>query len=294
MSEKENMKKKIYLTIDDSPSSSFRVNLDYLIKHNIPAVFFCIGNLMEAHWQDILYAIEQGYPIGNHSYTHPHFSDITLDAAKKEIEKTDLLIEKAYREAEVVDYDRLFRFPYGDKGDGKYGYQFMEFKKANQLRQGRFEKLMNKVQLIHPLHRFIDGKKESIGQENAQAIQQYLFQLGYVRGDLKGVEYDFFHPLQTDQDWSWTFDIAEWRWDDKQNKAAFLEEIFFRLTSKNPEDFRGDFPEQTGMQQKEKIDLVLFHDRDATNEFFAPILDYLRAMDVEFLPVEYDQINMPS
>jgi len=286
------MRKKIYLTIDDSPSSSFRKNLDYLIAHKIPAVFFCIGSLMEAHWSDILFAIEQGYHIGNHSYSHPHFSDLELKTAKNEIERTDSLIETAYREAGVADYDRLFRFPYGDKGDGKYGYQFMEFKKANQLRQGRFQKLMNKVQLIHPLHRFIDGKQEEIGRERAQAIQQYLFKLGYVRGDLKGVEYDFFHSLETDQDWSWSFDIAEWQWNEKQNKDKFLKEIVERLDNENPSDFRGDVLEKTGMQQKDKIDLVLFHDRDATNNFFIPILEHLRKIEVDFLPIEYDQIKM--
>ena len=41
------MRKKIYLTIDDSPSPQFRENLDYLIERKIPAVFFCIGNRME-------------------------------------------------------------------------------------------------------------------------------------------------------------------------------------------------------------------------------------------------------
>lgn len=286
------MQKKIYLTIDDSPSSSFRSNLDYLIANNIPAVFFCIGNLMQAHWNDILYAIEQGYMIGNHSYTHPHFSDITLEDAKREIRRTDKLIDKAYREAGVEYYDRLFRFPYGDKGDGKYGFHFMEFKKANKLRQGRWAKFKRKLRNINPIHRMMEGNLEAVGSEKSFRIQQYLFQMGYVRGDLIGVEYDFFHPLATDQDWSWSFDIGEWQWDGKQSQNDFLTSIYDRLDSTNPHDFRGEFAEQAGMQNKEHIDLVLFHDRDATNAFFKPVLDYMLKMGVQFLPIDYDQIKM--
>jgi len=286
------MQKQIYLTIDDSPSNSFRSNLDYLIANSIPAVFFCIGNLMQDYWDDIIYAIQKGYLIGNHSYTHPHFSDITLEDAKREIRRTDKLIDKAYQEAGVEYYDRLFRFPYGDKGDGKYGFYFMEFEKANKLRQGRWARLKRKLRNINPIHRMMESNLETEGAEKAFRIQQYLFQMGYVRGDLIGVEYDFFHPLATDQDWSWTFDIGEWRWDEKQNKNEFLDMTIDRLESLNPLDFRGNFEEKSGLMQKEHVDLVLFHDRDATNTFFKPIIDHMLVMGVQFLPIEYDQIKM--
>ena len=285
------MQKKIYLTIDDSPSSSFKENVDYLIARDIPAVFFCIGKLMDAHWDDIIYAIQHGYIIGNHSYSHPHFSDLELEVAKKEIAKTDAKIERAYKEAGVSDYDRVFRFPYGDKGDGKYGLQFMDFKQATLFRQGRFDKWVQKINRLHPLKRFIDDKQEEIGRAKAEKLQQYLFQLGYVRGDLTGVEYDFFHPLKTDQDWSWTFDIAEWQWQESQNQEQFLNSIFNRLDSDNPKDFRGVYEEKTGMRQMDKIDLVLFHDRDETNQFFKPIIDRLMSMEVRFLPIDYNQIK---
>ena len=126
----------------------------------------------------------------------------------------------------------------------------------------------------------------------AEELQRYLFQLGYVRGDLVGVDYDFFHPLSTDQDWSWSFDIGEWRWDGKQNQDMYLAQIKERLESDKPEDYRGIVREKTGIQQKDKIDLVLFHDRDISNAFFKPVIDMLLEMQVEFLPINYDQIKM--
>ena len=58
------MKNKIaYLTIDDSPSSTFIRKIDYLSDQNIPAVFFCIGNLMEKYSNEIIEAIHKGFVI---------------------------------------------------------------------------------------------------------------------------------------------------------------------------------------------------------------------------------------
>ena len=286
------MNKKIYLTIDDSPSRDFRSNLDYLIEHNIPAVFFCIGERMEAGWEDLKYAISKGYLIGNHSYSHPLFSDLDLDSAKQEIQKTDALIERLYQEAGQPDYDRLFRFPYGDKGDGKYGYQFMTRDEAEELKQSRFDKIVKWISSLHPVDNQINKLEEEQKGALAEELQRYMFQLGYVRGDLVGVDYDFFHPLSTDQDWSWSFDIGEWRWDGKQNQDMYLAQIKERLESDKPEDYRGIVREKTGIQQKDKIDLVLFHDRDISNAFFKPVIDMLLEMQVEFLPINYDQIKM--
>jgi len=167
----------------------------------------------------------------------------------------------------------------------------MNFKEATELREGRFDKFVKFINRLHPLKRFVDSKQEQIGKENAEKIQQYLFRLGYVRGDLMGVDYDFFHPLKTDQDWSWTFDITEWKWDESQSQESFLNTIFKRLESEDPEDVRGKFAEKTGIQQMDKVDIVLFHDRDETNLFFKPIIERLISMEVRFLPVEYNQIK---
>ena len=54
--------------------------------------------------------------LGNHSYTHPHFSEISFEECKKEIEKNEEVLNKFYEEAGVERKYRPFRFPYGDKG----------------------------------------------------------------------------------------------------------------------------------------------------------------------------------
>ena len=74
---------------------------------------------MEEYYCDIIYAINNGFIIGNHSYSHPHFSNIDFDQAIKEVTKTDSIINDLYNEAGVKRPAKLFRFPYGDKGNDK-------------------------------------------------------------------------------------------------------------------------------------------------------------------------------
>ncbi len=71
---------------------------------------------MEKNFAHVVYAIEKGFWIGNHSFTHPHFSDITIEQARQEIEQTEILINKAYSIAQAPRPAKLFRFPYMDKG----------------------------------------------------------------------------------------------------------------------------------------------------------------------------------
>ena len=102
--------KKAILTIDDAPSSDFRNKVRYLKKNNITAIFFIIGKVAEKKIDDLVYAIKKGFIIGNHSYSHPSFSDISLKEAEKQIKETDKIIEKAYKKAGIKRQIKVFRF----------------------------------------------------------------------------------------------------------------------------------------------------------------------------------------
>jgi peptidoglycan/xylan/chitin deacetylase (PgdA/CDA1 family) len=105
-----------YLTIDDAPSDDFTHKLAFLRARGVPAVFFCIGERLERHEGAVMHAIRDGFLIGNHSYSHPRFSELSVDAATREITLTDAIIERLYRAAGRQLPAKLFRFPYGDKG----------------------------------------------------------------------------------------------------------------------------------------------------------------------------------
>ncbi len=62
--------------------------------------------------------------IGNHSFSYPFFSEVSVEEGIAEIEKCDEIINELYNEANAERKYKLFRFPYGDKGGAnKEAYQ---------------------------------------------------------------------------------------------------------------------------------------------------------------------------
>lgn len=104
------------LTIDDMPSPNTPAIVNFLKEKNIMPVFFSVGQLIEKYYEEAVYALKNGMLIGNHSYSHPFFSKLTLQECIEEIEKTEEILEQLYKDAGVERKYKLFRFPYIDKG----------------------------------------------------------------------------------------------------------------------------------------------------------------------------------
>ncbi|MBS0185521.1 MAG: polysaccharide deacetylase family protein [Proteobacteria bacterium] len=113
------MSRNIYLTIDDAPSKHMKKKVDFLEGHKIPALFFCRGEFIPLYRDLVIDAIQKGFPIGNHSYSHPYFSSISLEECFKEILKTEELIDACYKTAGIERPFKVFRFPFGDRGGGE-------------------------------------------------------------------------------------------------------------------------------------------------------------------------------
>ena len=105
-----------YLTIDDIPTANTAGIIDFLILKNIRPVMFVWGEILEKHTDKAIYALKHGVILQNHSYSHPHFSELSFDEELAEIEKNEKLINAAYKEAGVERPFKLFRFPFGDQG----------------------------------------------------------------------------------------------------------------------------------------------------------------------------------
>ncbi|SFC57699.1 Peptidoglycan/xylan/chitin deacetylase, PgdA/CDA1 family [Flavobacterium phragmitis] len=100
---------KIALTFDDGPSPYTLEVLELLKKYNASATFFCIGKNIEAHPEILQKVIDEGYLVGNHSYSHSKFFDFyNAKQIREEIEKTDTLLEK-FTSKKI----NFFRPPYG-------------------------------------------------------------------------------------------------------------------------------------------------------------------------------------
>ena len=136
--------KAIYLTIDDGPSEDFKNKIDYLCSKGIPAIFFCIGEFMEKRSDSVLYAIKKGFIIGNHSYDHHKFSEISIGEGKMQITKTDKIIQKLYKKSGVKRPIKIFRFPHGDKGNEETKGKYQERLKKLGYKQPKFENITYK------------------------------------------------------------------------------------------------------------------------------------------------------
>ena len=104
------------LTIDDVSSENTPAIVDYLCSKNIKVIMFMVGQWAENHPDELVYALKHGMIVGNHSYSHPHFSEISFEEAKEEILKNEEVLNRFYEQAGVERRFRPFRFPYGDKG----------------------------------------------------------------------------------------------------------------------------------------------------------------------------------
>jgi len=108
----------MYLTIDDGPSRNTPHIIQFLKSHNIPAIFYFRGDSIAKYKVNAVQAINEGFLIGNHSYSHPYFSKISLEECYEQILTTEKLIDECYQLAGKKRPRKVIRFPFGDRGAG--------------------------------------------------------------------------------------------------------------------------------------------------------------------------------
>ena len=104
-------KKVIYLTFDCGYENGFTEPiLDALKKHNAPAAFFVVGNMIESAPDIIRRMAEDGHIVGNHTFHHPDMSAISDPAAfRQELEELSAL----YKETTGEEMPLFYRPPQG-------------------------------------------------------------------------------------------------------------------------------------------------------------------------------------
>ncbi|WP_284033505.1 polysaccharide deacetylase family protein [Halobaculum lipolyticum] len=105
-----------YLTVDDAPSADLPAKTAMLAARGVPALFFCEGRRLADRPEHARDAVEQGFHLGNHTYSHRRASALSPEAFAAEVDRTEALLDDVYDAAAVTRPARLFRFPYGDRG----------------------------------------------------------------------------------------------------------------------------------------------------------------------------------
>lgn len=115
--------KVIYLTFDCGYENGYTSSiLDTLKKHNAPAAFFVVGNMIESAPDLIRRMVAEGHIVGNHTYHHPDMSSISDQTAfQKELES----LEALFQETTGQTMSKYYRPP-----QGKYNVENLRQAKA--------------------------------------------------------------------------------------------------------------------------------------------------------------------
>lgn len=104
---------KIALTIDaawEDDKTDFI--LETLAQYNVKATFFLCGFWVEKYPDKVMAIADAGHELGNHTATHPHMNQLSVEEIKKELEDYEALVM-----AITGKRCTLFRAPYGEYND---------------------------------------------------------------------------------------------------------------------------------------------------------------------------------
>jgi len=100
--------KQLLLTFDDGPDETYTPQiLDILSKYHVPAAFFVVGLQAEKNLPLIKRIYDEGFLLGNHTFTHRNVANNTPSRTFIELKLTRLLIECITGHSTI-----LFRAPY--------------------------------------------------------------------------------------------------------------------------------------------------------------------------------------
>jgi peptidoglycan/xylan/chitin deacetylase (PgdA/CDA1 family) len=91
---------------DTAPLKSILASLE---AAGADATFFLTGEFVRDFPSSTQLIMDAGYPIGNHSYSHPDFTELSNDDIRRQIERTAAALVKLG----ASDPKPLFRAPYG-------------------------------------------------------------------------------------------------------------------------------------------------------------------------------------
>lgn len=108
-------KKMVALTFDDGPGPYTSRLLDCLKKNGARATFFMVGTGVANYKSTVKEMAEMGCELGNHSYDHANFANLSTAGIHSQVSRTSSLIKSACGKEPT-----LFRLPYGSGASTSY------------------------------------------------------------------------------------------------------------------------------------------------------------------------------
>ena len=122
-------KNKLVLSFDDGPDPAWTPKiLDILKAKKAPGTFFVIGDQANRAPDLLKREYAEGHEIGNHTFTHPNFDEISKTQVKWELNLTQRLIESTVGVKSI-----LFRPPYGIDHQPEYAEEVAQLPFPQEL-----------------------------------------------------------------------------------------------------------------------------------------------------------------
>lgn len=134
--------REIAITIDDLPfvgsgsstpaslkrtQERFMALVNALVENEVPATGFAIGGAVAKNEWDLMETFRnQGFTIGNHTYTHRSLNAISAEKYIADIERADVKL------AHVMTEPKYFRYPYLAEGKGEKKQKVLDYLAAHQ------------------------------------------------------------------------------------------------------------------------------------------------------------------
>ena len=257
---------KAWLTIDDSPSPETDALTVLLAREDIPALLFARGDRLAEDASPIVRAIERGFTVGSHAFSHGRCSRIGFAAMTEEIKRTDTLIDAAYRAAGRARPAKYFRFPHMDRGAGGWIVDFDAVPEHRQTLIDLFAGGLN-IDLTPPSDELRDLKA---------ALQDWLRDEGYTAPDRVAVTYPWFRHTEMASaiDTMFTFSTSDWMVTPRHAG---------KWPYKTPADLIAKIDRDPWLRDPSSADIVLLHDQADMLVITAPLLLHLKKT-IEFQP----------
>jgi peptidoglycan-N-acetylglucosamine deacetylase len=121
--------KKLAITFDDGPDTRWTPKiLDILKEKHAPATFFIVGIAGTQSPELLKREYAEGHEVGNHTYTHPNFDDISHTQLRWELNLTQRLIESTLGVKSI-----LFRPPFGIDHEPEYAEEVAQLPVAQDM-----------------------------------------------------------------------------------------------------------------------------------------------------------------
>ncbi|HEY0901692.1 MAG TPA: polysaccharide deacetylase family protein [Micavibrio sp.] len=270
-----------YLTIDDSPTYDTDQLTDFLVAREVPAVLFCIGSAytdlhvpcqgMEQLPDPIVRAIDKGFLIGNHTYTHRRSSELSFAEVVSEIEKTEQMIDALYKRAGKARPHKLIRFPHIDRGAGGWVVDYDAAGQHGDTLGELFGKGLN-ITLDPPSAAQVEKK---------QKIQEYLKREGFSADLFQGVTFPWYCETEMADaaDSLYTFSTSDWMMnpDFAAHRAQWAYQSVDAL--------KGKIDQDPWLFSDSSTNIILAHDHNRMLSVTTALIDHMLARGIKFLPV---------